>query len=173
MHFILGILGLAVAAYFLVIRARRGAEITHEVLEVADDIRAAARRWGIRRKYNTHPVDDVDDPRVALAAIGSAFIALDDLPTADIRNRLQASLARAFDLPASDAQELVVLGQWLVENSGGPSQSIGRITRRLIKISENNQFGPLTTLLGDTSGESLSARQKDALDEIKRAYRIT
>ena len=173
MHIILGILGLAVAAYFLVLRARRGAEIAHDVLEVADDIRAAARRWGLRRKYNTHPVDDVDDPRIALAGVGSAFIALDDLPTADTRQKLEASLARTFDLPAKDAQELVVLGQWLVESSGGPAQSIGRITKRLIKISDTQQFGPLTAILQDTCGAELSGRQKDALDEIKRAFRIT
>ena len=81
MHILLGILGLATAAYFLIIRARRGAEMASEVLDVADDIRAAARRFGFRRQHNQHAVDSIDDPVLAIAGLGTAFIALDDLPT--------------------------------------------------------------------------------------------
>ena len=172
MHIILGILGLAAAAYFLVMRARNGAEMAGELLEVADDIRAAARRWGFRRNRNVHPVDDIDDPRVATAAIGTAFIALDDLPTADARSKLAASVARTNDLPAKDAQELLILGQWLVENSGGPAQSLTRLSKRLFKLGGNNQYGPLTGLLQDTVIGELSERQIEALDDIKRAFHI-
>ena len=173
MHIILGILGIATAAYFLVMRARNGAEMAGELLEVADDIRAAARRWGFRRNRNVHPVEDVDDPRVAVAAIGTAFIALDDLPTADARHKLEASLARSQDLPANDAQELLILGQWLVENSGGPQQALPRLSKRLFRIGGNTQYGPLTGLLQDTVTTELSPRQVDALGDIKLAFRIT
>lgn len=173
MHILIGILGLATAAYFLVMRARRGAEIAHDMLDVADDIRSAARRWGLSKRYNRHPIDDVNDVRLAVAGIASAFIALDDLPTSDTRHKLEAALARTYDLPAKDAQELVVLGQWLVEQSGGPNQCTPRLTRRLIKISKSPQLGPLTGILEDTVPGALSDRQKDAIDEIKRVYRVT
>ena len=44
MHIVLGILGLLTAVYIFVMRARGAAEMTHELLDIADDVRAAARR---------------------------------------------------------------------------------------------------------------------------------
>jgi hypothetical protein len=76
MHIILGIIGIATAAYFLVMRARRGAEMATELIDVADDIRAAARRFGFRRKYQQHAVDSIEDARLAIGGLATAFIAL-------------------------------------------------------------------------------------------------
>lgn len=173
MHIVLGLIGLATAAYFLIIRARNGAEMATELLDVADDVRAAARRWGFRRRQARHPVDEVDDARLALAGVGSAFIALDDLPTADARTRLSASLSRHLDLNAKDAHELVILGQWLVEQSGGPTSALPRLARQQFRLSGSTHFEPLMAVLGDTLSGTLSTRQTEALDDLKRAFRIT
>lgn len=173
MHIILGIIGLATAAYFLIMRARNGAEMATELLDVADDIRSAARRWGFRRRQNVHPVEEIEDPRMAVAGIGSAFIALDDLPTSDVRHKLTASLARNFDLPSKDAQELLVLGQWLVEQSGGPVSAMPRLARKQARLSGSDQFEPLMAILSDTVSGTLSDRQREALEDLKRAFRIT
>ncbi|MEO9514163.1 MAG: hypothetical protein ABJG55_00300 [Paracoccaceae bacterium] len=171
MHIILGIIGLATAAYFLIMRARHGAEIAHELLDVADDIRAAARRFGFRRKGNQHPAESIDDPQVALAGVATAFIALDDLPTANARKKLEASIARNLDLSQSEANELCVLGQWLVEQSGGPTSGLTRLAKRQKRINGNDDFATLSTILQGTLTGELSTRQTEALQELNNIFR--
>ncbi len=171
MHIILGIIGLATAAYFIVVRARNAAEITHELLDVADDIRAAARRFGFRRKGNLHPAESVDDPHVALASIATAFIALDDLPTANARRSLEASIARTLNIAQADAVELCVLGQWLVTESGGPVSALSRMGKRLQRINGNTDYGTLTDILQGTLTGDLSTRQTEALHELNNIFR--
>ena len=171
MHIILGILGLATAAYFLIIRARTGAEVAHELLDVADDIRSAARRFGFRRKTDVHPVESIDDAKVALAGVATAFIALDDLPTTNARQKLEASIARNLNLSHSAATELCVLGQWLVESSGGPTSGLTRLAKRQMRINGTTDFDTLSSALQDTLIRDLSTRQTEALHELNNIFR--
>jgi len=55
MPFILALISIAAAAYFWINRARNAGEIAGEVLDMANDVRLAARRFGFKRKTNLHP----------------------------------------------------------------------------------------------------------------------
>ena len=48
MHLVIAALGILTAVYFFVIRARGAAEMTSELIDMAADVRAAARRLGFR-----------------------------------------------------------------------------------------------------------------------------
>ena len=85
MHIVIGVLGLVTAVYIFVLRARNAAEMTNELMGMADDIRAAARRLGFRRKKAIHPVEAIDDPNTAAATIATAYLELHGLPTEDTR----------------------------------------------------------------------------------------
>lgn len=175
MHIILGLIGLATAAYFLVIRARRGAEMTSELLEVADDIRAAARRFGFRRRTNTHPVDSIEDPRLAAGGVATAFLQLDDLPTADARRTLDLSLRKHFDLTAEEAEEIAVLGDWFTRECGTPDAAFERLARKLRGLDGANSFQPLMLVLNDvaqTGAGELSTRQREALESLSRVFNL-
>ncbi|WP_299687306.1 hypothetical protein [uncultured Tateyamaria sp.] len=172
MHIILGIIGLATAAYFLVLRARRGAEVASDMVDVGRDVAAAARRFGFRRRYNQHPVDSVDEPNLAIAALATAFIALDDLPTAEDRKRLDIALRKHLDLDASGAEEIEVLGQWLVSECKGAEPAVPRLAKRLNKLDGGASFGTLMEVIQTAARTPLSQRQTAALHDIKTAFRL-
>ncbi len=172
MPVVLGLIAIATTVFFIVLRARRGAEVATEMLDMAGDVAAAARRFGFRRKYNQHPVDSVDEPNLAVAALATAFIALDDLPTADDRKRLDIALRKHLNLDATGAQEIEVLGQWLVSECNGAEPAVPRIAKRLNKLDDGASFTTLMEVIQTAARTPLSQRQTAALQDIKTAFRL-
>lgn len=175
MPFVLALLGALGAVYFFVIRARNARDMASEVLDVANDVRLAARRFGFRRQTHVHPVDAIEDSNIAVAALGSAFVELDDLPTREQRAALGRAVARMGGIAHSEAEEMLVLGRWIVNESGGPAQSVSRLAKRLYKMTGADGFAPLMEVIkavGEAGQGGLSAGQKDALSDVQRAFRI-
>ncbi|AKS45694.1 hypothetical protein SAMN05444287_0792 [Octadecabacter temperatus] len=171
MPFIIALLGIIGAAYFWAQRARNARDVVGDVADMANDVRLAARRFGFSRKMNVHPVENIEDPRLAIAAIGAAFIELDDLPTAEQRKLLQIQIRSKLRADAEEAEEMEVLGRWFMSECGGADPAVARISRKLYKIGGAEQMEPLLELL-KASVTTLSDRQRDALDDIKRAMRV-
>ncbi|MDN5786973.1 hypothetical protein [Pseudorhodobacter sp.] len=175
MPFILGLLGLLAAAYFWVNRAKNAAHMTNELAGVASDVMAAARRFGFSRKLNLHPVESIDDPKLAATALGLAFLELDGLPTAEQHASLTRSVQSHLDLGHDKAQEALILGRWLLSESGGAAPGFTRILRRLFKLQGRDALTPLMAVLNDTaqSGHTgLSVKQKEALEEVTQTFRL-
>lgn len=175
MPFIIALLGIVAAAYVWVIRARHAAHMTNELAGVASDVLAAARRFGFSRKLNLHPVESIDDPKLAIAACGLAFLELDGLPSSEQHDALTRSLQSRLDMSHEKAQEALILGRWLLTESGGAAPGFSRILRRLFKLQGRESLEPLMAVTNDvaqngTSG--LSQKQKDALDEVKQIFRL-
>lgn len=176
MPFIIAAIGAIAAVYFFVIRARNAQHMATEVLDAANDVRLAAQRFGFKRRTNVHPVDSIDDPNIAIAALGSAFVELDDLPTADQRQALSRALARTANVPYAEAEEMLVLGRWIMNECGSPAQAVPRIGRKLYKMSGADAFQPLLEVVQATAqaGRSgLSQKQKEALADVQNAFRIS
>lgn len=176
MPVVIALLGLIVTVGYFVIRARNTARVGADLLDMANDVRLAARRFGFRRQANLHPAESIEDPQIAMAAIASAFVELDDLPTADQRAALTREMARTFDVSAKDAEELSVLGRWMVAECGTPDAAISRLSRKLNRLSGADGFTRLMTLVqtaAQTGSGQLSRKQSEALDDIKRAFRIS
>lgn len=171
MHIVIAIIGIATAAYFLIIRARNAAEMTHELLDVADDVRAAARRFGFRRNKDMHPVEAIEDPNTAAATIAMAYVELDGLPTEDIRADLLRAMQSQLEIDKPEAEDLLVLGRWLMNECNGPQPAIDRSARRLFKLTSGD-IGPLMEILTAVSTDPISDHQREALDDIRRAFRI-
>jgi len=134
--------------------------------------RNAPRRLAFRRQHNAHPVEGIDDARIAVCALAQAFIELDDLPTADQRKRLSVMLRTHLRAGAEEAEEMEVLGRWLVGQCQSPSAAMTRLSRRLFKIDGDASWGTLQTMLTELVAGDLSAAQVDAITEIKRALHI-
>jgi hypothetical protein len=175
--YIIALFGIVIAAYFWIQRARMAAEATQELAGMAQDVLAAAKRFGFRRKLNLHPVESLEDPDVAIAGAGVAFLELGGLPSAEQQDRLIASLQSHLGQSHGKAEEAAILGRWLVAESGGALPGLERLTRRLYKMRGAASFQPLMLVLKDVAAASrdgnVSARQREALDEIARLFRIS
>jgi hypothetical protein len=173
---LIGLLGAAVALYFFVYRARNAAHVATDVLDMANDVRLAARRFSFQRRVNIHPVESLEDPRVATAAAALAFLELDDLPTAEQRASLAQALTGEFALGATEAAEMQVLGRWLVAECGGAQPAVSRLARKLYKLQGQAAFEPLFRVVNEVlvegHGGALSDRQRNALEDVRLAFHI-
>ncbi|SPH18595.1 hypothetical protein DEA8626_02135 [Defluviimonas aquaemixtae] len=176
MHLLLGLIGALTVAFVWILRMRSAAEMTHELAGVAGDVISAARRLGFRRKLNTHPVESLEEPNLAIGAIGIAFIELGGLPTSEQQDALLTALQSRTGQTLKDAEETLILGRWLVTESNGPAQAIPRLARRLAKIDRTGSFTPLMATLNDVAQagrtNDVSDQQRDALTEIACAFKL-
>ena len=175
MPFILGALALLAGAWFWLHRARNAAHMTSDLLDMAADVHAAARRFGFRRQVNVHPVEQIEDPKVAIAAIGVSFLELDDYPTAEQRDALVRGLRDGFHVSHKDSEELVVLGRWIMTQCGDAAQAVPRLSRKLYKLSGQRDFNALVEIVQDIAkygkGELTSA-QHSALEDLQRGLKL-
>jgi hypothetical protein len=177
MPYIVALLGLIGAAYFWASRVRNAGYMAQDLADMAGDVMGAARRIGFRGRANVHPVESIDDPAIAIAALGTAFMELGGLPTQEQRDALSAALQRHARRSATDAEEEMILGRWLVSECKGAEAAIARLARRLCKLDRVGSFEPLMWVLNDVGvaarGGMLSEGQKDALAEIARTFKLS
>lgn len=171
MHIVIAALGILTAVYFFVIRARNAAEMTNELLGMADDVRAAARRLGFSRKKAMHPVDAIDEPNTAAATVAIAYLELHGLPTEETRAALARALQSHLEVSLKEAEELMILGRWPMNECQGAQPAIARAAKRLHALTKG-EIGPLLEILKAISADPLSDRQREALEDIRRAFRI-
>lgn len=168
-------LGIIASAFFYYLRARGPARMISDVVDVVGDTRASVRRFQFRRQANVHPVDSIEDPAMAIGGLAAAYITLDTLPAQDHWDRLKVELARGLNISAIDAEELMVLGRWFVEQCGTPNAAVTRLARKLYKLSGPESataiHGLLTTIISGLP-TSQNGRQADALHDIRRAMHI-
>ncbi|WP_281857736.1 hypothetical protein [Litoreibacter halocynthiae] len=169
---IIGALGAAAYWYF---RMRDIGVAGRDLVNVANDVRLAARRFGFSRRSNIHPAESIEDPKVAIGGLAVVFLELDDLPSQDARIAMTRELQRATNVILQDAEELAILGRWLMSECGGPEPTVTRLSKKLFKLGGGEQLAPLMQVLNaiGTAGDgSLSERQRDALDDIKYAFKL-
>lgn len=176
MHIIIALVGICIAGYVWFNRAQRAADVATDLIGAAQDVKNAARRFGFRRRANQHPVDGIDDPKLAVGALAVAFLELDDLPTAEARTRTDHALRKHLALDGEAAKEITILGRWFVEECQGPTPAFSRLAKKLKAIDGAAHFQPLMSILGDitdATGGTPSHRQSDALTELARIFRLT
>ncbi|MEM1064840.1 MAG: hypothetical protein AAF771_12515 [Pseudomonadota bacterium] len=175
MHILIALAGAALAFYFFVIRARNAADVTTELMDVANDVKLAARRFGFKRQTSVHPVDSIEEPKIAIVGIAVSFLEIGSFPTQEQRDALVVQAQSILEVSKSDAEELVVLGRWLVTECGGPNAAISRLSRKLYKLSGTSAVTPVLSLVQNTlavNGGELNEPQRDALDDVKGALHI-
>ena len=97
------------------------------------------------------------------------------MPTKEQRSALINSLARSTGLATTDADELCVLGRWMMGECGGAQQAVPRLSRKLYKLSGTEGFGPMMAVIKDIAeagSGTLSSQQRTALEDLQSAFRI-
>ncbi len=175
MPFLLGLIAIVGTIVYWMYRARNVSDTALELVDAANDVRLAARRFGFRRKANKHPADIIEDPNIAIAAIGDAFIELDGFPTHEDKQALTISVAKTCGVSARDAADLVVLGRWIVGQCNGPLPAIDRLSRNLYRESKTLHFQKVMDVIKSTTsnaGGNLTDQQKAALNDIQRGFKL-
>ena len=141
------------------------------VQDAAVTAKNAPRRMRFKRATNTHPVDGIDDPRVAVGAIAVSFVMLDDFPTKDDLDRLQIILRSKLRCSENDAIEMQSFGKWICTECGTADAAASRLIRRLKTLDGTSSFALLQEVLLATVNRDLSQRQQDVLADFARVMR--
>ena len=155
-------------------RAQRMKEGAERAVEMADDVRAAVRRFGYKRRTDKSPLELVDDPRLAAAGVLIATARLDGDLSREQREAVEGACARTFQLDAGEAAEIVAYGRWL--NQQGEAEEVARkLSRRLNELVEPPQRSEVLSLalgISAVEGGMASERQRSVLDALARTMGV-
>lgn len=174
MPYFFGLLALIAGGYLWANRARNAGLIAQDLAGMAGDVVNAARAFGFRRRANIHPVESLDDPVVAIAGLGVAFMELGSLPNAEQHKALVESLQIQLSQGLKQAEEAVILGRWLMSECGSPQAGFDRLAKRLWKLDGAARFEPLMAVIKGVAanGPALSQRQSEALQDLSTVFRL-
>ncbi|MEO1681537.1 MAG: hypothetical protein AAFU80_25630 [Pseudomonadota bacterium] len=172
MHIVIGLLVLAAGAYWWLQLGRNAAEAANEIVDMGRDAIGAARQWNFKRRTNVHPVDGIDDPKLAAGALAAALVELGGLPTQERRSALLVALQSRLDMGVEDAKELLVLSNWFITSCDGADGAVSRLSRRLKKLDGVDLLDPaLETLRAAVAVDGeLTPKQRDALTNVARTF---
>jgi uncharacterized tellurite resistance protein B-like protein len=174
MPVILAILSALTVAGIWYYRMQAAKDAADVLLDAANDVRLAARRFGFSLKNKTHPADCVDDPRLAAAGIVVAIASMDSDLSQDEIDRLLVQCQSKFGVSREEAEEIVLLGRWLVGSCVNKDEAVRRLTRRVIEKAGGEAAADLLEMIDKVAGpEGLSIeRAADAVATIKRLFAI-
>jgi hypothetical protein len=175
MPFLIAIITAAGALYFWTMRARNAADAAHTVIDMAKDVRLAARRFGFTQKTNIHPVESTDDPQVLATALSTIFFELEGYPSADTQRALMVRIQNRFNMNIDAAEELLIFSKWLADQCQSPLAGITRISRRLYKLAGSDAIDDVMDLISGTlenTGQEPSQHQIEALQDISRGLHV-
>jgi len=168
MHILIAVLGVAIGIGLWLWRARLAAKAA---IDTADDIRAAVRRFGYRRKANTNPLDGIDDPRLAAAGILAAFASMDGGIGREEIASIAEECRRGFQTDAGEAEQIGAYGRWLVQQSTNMDEAVRRLARNLegkLTDVEKDQLMGMIERVASVEEGALSEAQRCTLDQLAR-----
>ena len=113
MHILLGALTvLGVIAYFI-IRANQVSRAGRQLADTASDVKGLVRRSRWKRKHNDDPFGEIEDPRVAAAAMMCALAKCDGDITERQREIMLEQMGDGLQVTEQGAEDLFAQGRWL------------------------------------------------------------
>lgn len=171
MHILLAVLAAAAGIGFWLWRAHMAARAASDLLETADDIRAAVRRFGFNRKAKTSPHDGIPDPRLAAAGILAAFANMNGGIGREEIAAIAEECRRAFGCDRKEAEDIGAYGRWLAQQSPNMDETVRRIGRNLqdmLTAEEKEQLFGMIERVASIDGGGLSDGQRRTLDNLRR-----
>ncbi|WP_157231003.1 TerB family tellurite resistance protein [Kiloniella laminariae] len=172
MHILLAVLGALGGLAYFIWRVRATTTAARDVIEAADDIRSAARRFGYQRKLKANPLDDVEDNRLVAAAIMAAFARMDGDYTREQLEAIHAECQKTFAATAKEAEEITGQARWLMEQASNRDEAIRRLSKNLrssLTDMEKRDLLAMVERIARIEGDSLRDLQKEALARLKHA----
>ncbi len=173
MHILLAALGILAAAAFWIYRVRQVADHTRTVLDAAQDVKAAARRFGFRTRANQHPTEGVDDPRVTGAALLILVAEIDGGVSRAEQDCILEQLQSVFELPAFDAEELYLFAKWLASQSTNPEDMIRRLIKRTVSLGGRDTLPDMMKMVTAVGKADTGTLTDDTLQVIQKLKQLS
>lgn len=108
-----------------------------------------------------------------LGSLGVAYSMLGNVFTNESKAKIVKHCRDQFLQTEKEAEDLVVYSHWIVQQCGTASAGFTRIVKRLYRMNGNASFEPvMATLSSLSAGETLSAQQREALEEVQTVFRL-
>jgi hypothetical protein len=171
MPFVLAALAALGAAYFWYLRLQNAKEAAETLFDAANDVRLAARRFGFRRRLNLHPVDSIDDARIAAVTVLAALLQVDRQWDQGMSDRLTVQLKSVMDQTDDEAEELVTLGRWMADQCATKDDAVRRGGKRLIALAGVKALPDLKLMIERLFGTA--GHSEPLADSLETLARLT
>jgi hypothetical protein len=174
MPYVLALLAALGGAYMWYMRLKSARDASEALIEAANDVRLAARRFGFKRKMNLHPSDSIDDPRLATASIVAALMQMERDWEREMGEKLSLQLQSVYDIPGDEAGEMVTFARWMSGQCGTRDEAVRRLGKRLAGMADRAALANVRqladALVAGPDG-AYSDRTSDAIDMLRRQFR--
>ena len=167
---IIGAISAAAFWYYRMQAAQRGAA---DLLDAANDVRLAARRFGFKRKLNVHPADSIEDPRLAAAGIVSAFAGMSGPVERSQTDIMIIQFQSVFGASKEEAAEFATFGRWIAEQCGTRSEAVRRLSKKLANLAGAEALPDLERIIDATlkaEQREDGEEEKEAMDQLRRRF---
>lgn len=172
MPFLIAIVGLLVAAFVWYNRIKQAGHFAGELKDAANDVRLAARRFGFKRRSNVHPIDALDDARLAAAGIVAATVQMDGMWEQSMWDAMVQQAQSVFDVALDEAEEIVTFARWIAVQGGNPHEAVRRMSRRLKRLAGKDAMADTVQMIRGVSGRGGRALSHDAQEAIETVERV-
>lgn len=172
MHIVLALVGVLAAAAFWIYRIRQAADTTRVVLDAAQDVKAAARRFGFRTRANQHPTEGVDDPRVTCAALLVLVADADGGISQAEQHAILQQLQSVFQLSIQDAEELYLFAKWLANQSSNPDDMTRRVIKRTVTLGGRDTIADMISMVSKVGEADTGALTDDTFQVIEKLKQL-
>jgi len=169
MPYLIALFGMASAVIFWYFRLR---DTGANVADMANDVRLAARRFGFNRKANTHPVDSIDDARLAAAGILVIAAESDGAISQSEKDVFLAQCIQAYKCSPVEADEFLFFDRWLANVDPIRDETIRRSLRKLLQLGGAGalaDLGGMVCAVGQADAGKADDNVEDILERLKRA----
>lgn len=151
---------------------KQAGHVAGELKDAANDVRLAARRVGFKRRSNVHPIDALDDARLAAAGIVAATAQMDRLWDQDMSDAMVQQVQSVFDVSVDEAEEMVVFARWIADQGGNPHEAVHRMARRLKGLAGRDAMVDTVQMIRGVSGRNGRMLSRDAEEAIETVERV-
>lgn len=144
-------------------RLESGSRAARETIGLADDARGFFRRLAWSKRANRNPLDLVEDPREAAAAMMVLVATFDGALSAAEEAAILKEIVATFGMPTNDAGELLARGRWLTKDGGDLGTSLTRLSRIVEAKLSRTERAQLIAMLGRVA--LADGRESQALDQ--------
>lgn len=151
MHILLAIVGAIGAIGVLLWRMQMAANATRDIVETAQDAGRFFRSWRWRKKANANPLDLIEDPREAAAAMMVAAAQYDGSLSAREEAAIMAEMRYHFEADEKTARDLLARGRWLAKDASDLGQTFHRASAAVRKRCTPKELNDLVTMLREVA----------------------
>lgn len=155
-------------------RLKMAREAAGELADVANDVRLAARRFAYKRRQSSHPLDCVDDPRLAAAGIALAVAGIDQPLSRSELQAMHRGARELFTATEAEAADIVAFGRWIAGQANSPEEAVRRLTKVIRRTAGTGVGADLQRLVervAGADGGSLGTREQEVIGRIGHELR--